>query len=79
LGVRDPNAIIDVAIKNALKWNGQRAIDGQVFGVPAFVVDHEIFWGLDSTDMLIDHLSEPERFARHEFARVLDLPVAVRS
>jgi 2-hydroxychromene-2-carboxylate isomerase len=79
VGVRDPNAINDVAIKDALKWNGQRAIDGQVFGVPAFVVDREIFWGLDSTDMLIDYLSEPQRFARGEFARVLDLPVAVRS
>jgi predicted DsbA family dithiol-disulfide isomerase len=72
------HSINDPAIKDALKQNGQRALDAQVFGVPAFVVDREVFWGLDSTEMLIDYLCEPEKFSRGELARAVDLPIGVQ-
>jgi 2-hydroxychromene-2-carboxylate isomerase len=78
VGVRAPHSINDPAIKDALKQNGQRALDAQVFGVPAFVVDREVFWGLDSTEMLIDYLCEPEKFSRGELARAVDLPIGVQ-
>ena len=74
LGVGDPGAIDDSKVKDQLRRNGQRAAEAQVFGVPAFLVDHEIFWGFDSTDMLLDYLCDPHRFAQGELNRVLDLP-----
>lgn len=35
-------------VREALKQNTQKAIDAGVFGVPSFVVDNEVFWGMDS-------------------------------
>ncbi len=42
--------------KVALKANIQEAIDFGAFGVPSFVVDHELFWGSDSMDHLRDFI-----------------------
>jgi 2-hydroxychromene-2-carboxylate isomerase len=78
VGVADPNAVNEAAVKETLKRNGERAIAAQVFGVPSFVIDGEIFWGLDATDLVIEYLRDPQRFARGELARVLELPVGAR-
>ena len=43
-------------VKAQLKQNTDEAIAGGVFGVPAFVVDGKVFWGLDSLPMLGDYL-----------------------
>ena len=56
-------------------WCAERAAEHGVFGVPTFAVGDQLFWGVDSTDMLIDFLGDPKRFARGEYARVDDLPV----
>ena len=43
-------------VKNSLKANTDAALQGGVFGVPAFEVDGKIFWGLDALPMLRDYL-----------------------
>ena len=76
LGVPDADArIADPAVKQRLRENTQRAIARGVFGVPSFVVDGEVFWGDDATDMLVDYLSNPEVLPAGEFSRLADLPV----
>ena len=47
LGISDPDtAINDNDVKAKLRENTERAISEGVFGVPSFVVDQEIFWGV---------------------------------
>jgi 2-hydroxychromene-2-carboxylate isomerase len=53
-------AITAPAVKNTLKENTERAIEGGAFGVPAFFVGAELFWGQDRLD-----------FVRREVERVL--------
>jgi hypothetical protein len=43
--------------------------------VPTFVIDGRVFWGADSTQMVIDYLDNPARFASGEFARLAVLPI----
>lgn len=43
-------------VKAQLKKNTEDAIAQGVFGVPAFVVDDKLFWGLDALPMLRDYL-----------------------
>ncbi len=64
------------AIKNELRRNGEDAIAQGVFGVPAFVIDGEVFWGFDATGMVDDYLREPQWFATDEIARIDALPAA---
>jgi 2-hydroxychromene-2-carboxylate isomerase len=53
-------AIASPAVKDTLKENTERAIEGGAFGVPAFFVGEEMFWGQDRLD-----------FVRREVERVL--------
>jgi hypothetical protein len=50
---------------------------GGVFGVPSVIIGGELFWGAYATDMLLDYLRYPPRFASGEFRRVATLPVGV--
>ena len=43
-------------VKTALKNNTDEAIALGVFGVPTFLVDGKVFWGLDALPMLRDYL-----------------------
>jgi 2-hydroxychromene-2-carboxylate isomerase len=43
--------------KSTLKRNSQAAIEKGVFGVPTVAVGGELFWGVDSLELLDDHLS----------------------
>lgn len=49
-------------VKSQLKKNTEDAIAQGVFGVPAFVVDDKLFWGLDSLPMLRDYLLDEPWF-----------------
>ncbi len=78
LGVADPQAAInDPAAKDGIKANTAEAIACGVYGVPSFVVDGEVFWGVDATDMLVDYLTDRSLFADPEMARYPDLPVGI--
>jgi 2-hydroxychromene-2-carboxylate isomerase len=49
-------------VKAQLKKNTEEAIAQGVFGVPAFVVDGKLFWGLDALPMLRDYLLDEPWF-----------------
>jgi 2-hydroxychromene-2-carboxylate isomerase len=44
-------------VRRQLKTHSDEAISRGVFGVPTFVVDDKLFWGLDALPMLRDYLS----------------------
>ena len=50
---RDPDS---AEVKQELRDNTQQAIAAGVFGVPSFVLDDRVFWGLDALPMLRDAL-----------------------
>lgn len=58
-------------IKQALIANGEAAIGQGVFGVPTFVIDNEIIWGVDSTEMMVDYLDNPALFATEEMRKII--------
>ena len=77
LGVEDLEARVgDPAVKQQLRANTEEAIERGVFGVPTFVVGEELFWGEDSTGMMVDYLADPGLFRSREFERVDNLPAA---
>jgi len=63
-------------VKDELRQNGERAMARGVFGVPAFVIDGEVFWGFDATGMAADYLRDPGWFQSAEIARIDGLPAA---
>jgi 2-hydroxychromene-2-carboxylate isomerase len=81
LGVNDAAQLIARQdVKDRLKQNTEQAIAAGVFGVPSTMVDGQLFWGLDSTDMLRDYLSDPGMLSAPEMQRVSTLPLgAVRT
>ncbi len=71
--------IEDPEVKNRLKANGRKAIDAGVFGVPTFVIDDHVIWGLDATEMLLDYVGNPGMFRTEEMSRAADIrPAAER-
>ncbi len=67
-----------IAVKQTLIANGEAAIEHGVFGVPTFVIDNEIIWGVDSTEMMADYLDNPSLFATKEMQRILTTPMAAQ-
>ena len=65
----------DGDVKQRLLDNGAAAIAAGVFGVPTFVVDGQLFWGSDATDMLLDYLNHPELFETTEMQRISQMPM----
>ena len=77
LGIDDlERRIADPAMKQRLRENTEQAVARGVFGIPTMAIDDELFWGEDSTGMLLDYLDDPQTFQRGEHARLRDLPVA---
>lgn len=76
LGVDVQAALDDAAAKARLRANGERAIAQGVFGVPTFVIDGALYWGLDATDMAEQHLRHPGCFDTEALRRLDALPVA---
>jgi 2-hydroxychromene-2-carboxylate isomerase len=77
LGIADADErIADPAVKDRLRRNGEEAIAAGVFGVPTIVVDGELFWGADATEMLTDYLQADPLFASVEMRRADTLPIA---
>ena len=61
-------------MKAELIQNGEDALNADVFGVPSFVIDGEVFWGDDALDFFTDYLGDPTLFEGREMARLSDLP-----
>jgi len=67
----------DPQIKDALRTNTDAAIADGVFGVPTFLVDTELFWGDDATDMLLDYLANRDLFKDEEMMRLSNMPMGL--
>jgi len=65
-------------VKTQLKRNTQEAIALGVFGVPAFIVDDKLFWGLDSLPMLRAYLQGDSWFDGPDWQAAADVRVGVR-
>lgn len=77
LGVSDPAAALGQAeVKSALRENTEQAIASGVYGVPTFLVDGELFWGFDLTDLLLDYLNDAAVLESPEMRRLATLPTA---
>ena len=60
-------------IKDALRASTEEAIAAGVFGVPTMRVGGELFWGLDSLDLLELHLRGEDPLTPDVLARMRDL------
>jgi 2-hydroxychromene-2-carboxylate isomerase len=75
LGVADADARVAAPeVKLQLRRNTDEAIARGVFGVPTLVVDGELFWGVDATDMALDYVAGDPLFASAEMRRADTLP-----
>ena len=63
-------------VKAALRSGTEEAAERGVFGIPTFVIGDELFWGLDTTDLVLDYLNDPNMLKTGEYARISDLPIA---
>jgi hypothetical protein len=70
----EPEKLIEV--KDELRRNTEEAAARGVFGVPSFVADGEVFWGVDSLEFLKDFLANPSVIRNDEIRRLDALPVA---
>ncbi|MCK7593190.1 2-hydroxychromene-2-carboxylate isomerase [Pseudomarimonas salicorniae] len=78
LGVEDTAAALSAAeVKQGLLAHGEEARELGVFGVPTLLVDGELFWGEDATDMALEWLRDPAA-ARQRYAATDTLPEAVQ-
>ncbi len=76
-GVNDLAATIGQdEVKETLRANTETAIARGVYGVPTFAIDDELFWGFDTTDMLLDYLADPHFMQSAEMQRLARLPTA---
>lgn len=65
-------------VKQTLIANGETALAAGVFGVPTFVIDNEIIWGVDATEMMADYLDNPALFATEEMRKIITTPAAAQ-
>jgi 2-hydroxychromene-2-carboxylate isomerase len=78
LGISDIiKRIDDPDIKSALRDNTDAAIADGAFGVPTFVVEGQLFWGDDSTEMLLDYLRDRNLFESDEMKILSDMPMGL--
>jgi 2-hydroxychromene-2-carboxylate isomerase len=64
-------------IKQALRANTDAAIAANAFGVPTIVIDGQLFWGSDATDMARDYLEDPASFVQ-DAALIARVPQAAQ-
>ncbi len=78
LGISDPDAALsNPQVKATLRANTEEAVSQDVFGVPTFVIDGQLFWGDDATDMMLDYLDNTALFETPEMKRISEMPMGV--
>lgn len=65
-------------IKALLRQNTEQAATLGVFGVPTLVINKELFWGYDATDMALAYIQDPGSFNHPEMQRVSTLTEGVQ-
>lgn len=72
----DGNKLLDNVgskeIRNALKFNLNRALGKNIFGLPTFIVENELFWGNDSIEHLKLFLGEMDPLDKHKYKIFLE-------
>ena len=71
------SAMQDPVVKDTLRTNTAQATSDGVFGVPSFVIDGEVFWGGDSTGMMLDFLENPALFEAPEMKRISNMEMGL--
>jgi len=78
LNISDPEAVLsDPLVKEKLRQNTLRAVEDEVFGVPTFVLNDQVFWGADATDMMLDFLNNSQLFETPEMQSISEMPMGV--
>ena len=79
LSISNPEAAMsDPQVKQTLQLNTDKAIADDVFGVPTFVLDGQLFWGGDATDMMLHYLMDPTLFETSEMKRISEMPMGMK-
>lgn len=73
LGCGEPAAD---SVKQQLRSATDAAIAAGVFGVPTSIAAGQLFWGYDTTDMLLEFCGDPASFRARAQGWALDVPVA---
>jgi 2-hydroxychromene-2-carboxylate isomerase len=75
VGINNGDELIaDPVVKKELIANGEQALAENVFGVPTFTADGEVFWGDDAIDFFSAWLDDPDILKRPEMAKLNTLP-----
>lgn len=75
VGVADGDALIsDAAVKQALIKNGEQALRENIFGVPSFAAEGEVFWGDDAIGFFSDWLDDKGVLSDPEMEKLKTLP-----
>ena len=74
LGV-DAARLGEAEVKDKLRRNTEDAAQAGIFGVPAFLAEGELFWGVESIDLVKAWLADPALLASAEMKRLDALPV----
>lgn len=76
LGIDDIDTSLNAPeVKDGLRRNTDAAIAAGLFGVPAYVVEGESFWGADALDFVNAYLADPTILRNPETRRLDGLPV----
>lgn len=80
LGIEDMAAsIANPEVKMRLAQNGEQAIALKIFGVPTLVINDQLFWGNDATEMAMQYLANPAMIEKDaEMQRINVLPEAIQ-
>lgn len=71
-------AVEAATVKEALRRNTEHAISLEVFGVPTFALDGDLFWGEDATDLFLECVASREWLESPEVRRVSQLPIGAQ-
>jgi 2-hydroxychromene-2-carboxylate isomerase len=74
----DPSEIDQPDVKDALRENTEEAIAAGVFGVPTTILDGQLFWGFDSTEMIQARLEGDPFFESELLKAARALPEGIR-
>jgi 2-hydroxychromene-2-carboxylate isomerase len=71
-------AVETATVKDALRRHTEQAISLEVFGVPTFALDGDLFWGEDATDLFLECVASREWLESPEVRRVSQLPIGAQ-
>ena len=73
----DHSNLDEKSLKKILRTNTSKAIENGVFGVPTFVLEGQVFWGGDASDMLLNFIKDPQLFNTEEMKRISSMPMGL--